>query len=156
MIRQFTPPVYRFCYRMLRNEQDARDAAQDTLLKVMRHLHRYNPNMRFSTWVFGIARNTCIDEYRRRRRIVGPPIREVRDPGPSPADEAGRSQRAERLHEALGQLPDMYREILVLYHFEHLKYSEISDVLGIPMGTVMNRIFRARRRLRKIYGEEVV
>jgi RNA polymerase sigma-70 factor (ECF subfamily) len=141
---------------MLRNDQDARDATQDTLLKVMRHLERYNPRFRFSTWVFGIARNTCIDEYRRRRRLVNlPPERDVKDDGPSPAEEAGRAFRSDRLHAALEQLPDMYREILVLYHFEHLKYSEISEVLGIPMGTVMNRIFRARRRLRKLYGEEL-
>jgi len=140
---------------MLRNDQDARDSTQDTLMKVMRHLDRFNPQLRFSTWVFGIARNTCIDEYRRRRRLVSlPPERDVKDTGPSPLDEASRSDRAERLHEAMTHLPDMYREILVLYHFEHLKYSEIADVLSIPMGTVMNRIFRARKRLRKLYGEE--
>ncbi len=140
---------------MLRNDQDARDATQDTLMKVMRHLDRFKTELRFSTWVFSIARNTCIDEYRRRRRLVDlHPDREVRDTGPSPAEETSRAMRAERLHEALAQLPDMYREILVLYHFEHLKYSEISEALGIPMGTVMNRIFRARRRLRKLYGDE--
>ena len=155
LVRQYTPPVYRFCFRMLRNEQDARDATQDTLMKVMRNLDRFNPKLRFSTWVFGIARNTCIDEYRRRKRLVNLPAeRDVVDGGPSPLDEASRAHRAERLHEALEKLPDMYREILVLYHFEHLKYSEIADVLNIPMGTVMNRIFRARRRLRKLYGEE--
>ena len=147
--------MYRFCYRMLRNEQDARDCTQDTLMKVMRHLDRFKPQLRFSTWVFGIARNTCIDEYRRRKRLVSlPPDRDVKDNSPSPLDETSRSGRAARLHEAMAQLPDMYREILVLYHFEHLKYSEIADVLNIPMGTVMNRIFRARKRLRKLYGEE--
>ena len=139
---------------MLRNEQDARDATQDTLLKVMRNLDRYNPKYRFSTWVFGIARNTCIDEYRRRRRVGDAPHTEVSDPGPSPLDQTSAVCRAERLHDALGELPPIYREILVLYHFEHLKYSEIAEMLGIPMGTVMNRIFRARKRLRKLYVEE--
>ena len=140
---------------MLRNEQDARDVAQDTLIKVMKNLHRYDPNRKFSTWVFGIARNTAIDEQRKKRRRGDEPKRELRYEGPSPLDETSREQRARRLHDALGQLPPKYREVLVLYHFEHLKYQEIADTLQIPIGTVMNRIFRARRRLRVLYDAEV-
>jgi RNA polymerase sigma-70 factor (ECF subfamily) len=140
---------------MLRNEQDARDVAQDTLIKVIKNLHRYDPTRKFSTWVFGIARNTAIDCQRKRRRIGDAPKREPAYEGPSPMEETSREQRAGRLHEALGQLPPKYREVLVLYHFEHLKYQEIADTLQIPIGTVMNRIFRARRRLRALYDAEV-
>jgi len=143
--------VFRFCRRMLANDQDARDAAQDTLVKVLRNLHRYDPTRRFSTWVFGIARNTCIDEHRRRKRRAYDEPGDVVDTSPSPHQHAARSQRAEHLGEALTELPPMYREVLVLYHFEHKKYSEISEILDLPMGTVMNRIFRARRKLRVIY-----
>ena len=139
---------------MLRNDQDARDATQDTLLKVMRNLHRYDARWRFSTWVFGIARNTCIDEYRRRKKVAPASDREVRDTRPSPSENVDRTLRAERLHKALDELPELYREVLVLYHFEHLKYREIAEMLDIPIGTVMNRIFRARRKLRVLYGEE--
>ncbi len=154
MVDEFTPPVYRFCLRMLRNDQDARDATQDTLLKVMRNLHRYDARWRFSTWVFGIARNTCIDEYRRRKRVAPAPAREVQDHRPLPSDNVDRSMRASRLHAALDELPELYREVLVLYHFQHLKYREIAELLDIPIGTVMNRIFRARKKLRALYGEE--
>jgi RNA polymerase sigma-70 factor (ECF subfamily) len=136
---------------MLANDQDARDAAQDTLVKVLKNLHRYDPNRRFSTWVFGIARNTCIDEHRRRKRRAYDEPRDVVDTGETPHQHAARSQRAEHLNAALTELPPMYREVLVLYHFEHKKYSEISEILDLPMGTVMNRIFRARRKLRVIY-----
>ncbi|HJN73437.1 MAG TPA: RNA polymerase sigma factor [Myxococcota bacterium] len=151
LIRQYTPAVFRFAYRMLRNEQDARDVAQDTLIKVMKNLHRYDVNRKFSTWVFGIARNTAIDEQRKRKRRAPAPKKEPAWQGPSPLEETSRGERARRLHEALGHLPPKYREILVLYHFEHLKYQEIADTLQIPIGTVMNRIFRARRRLRDLY-----
>ena len=151
LIRQYTPAVYRFAYRMLRNEQDARDVAQDTLIKVIKNLHRYDVNRKFSTWVFGIARNTAIDEQRKRKRIAPAPVKEPAYEGPSPLEMTSRSERAGRLHSALGELPPKYQEILVLYHFEHLKYSEIADTLEIPIGTVMNRIFRARRRLRVLY-----
>ncbi len=138
---------------MLKNDEDARDAAQDTLVKVLRNLHQYDPNRKFSTWVFGIARNTCIDEHRRRKRRVWDEPRDVVDDSPTPLQMAWQSERAERLGQALEQLPPMYREVLVLYHFEHLKYCEIAESLDLPMGTVMNRIFRARRKLRAIYED---
>ena len=68
LVNRWSSPVYRFARRMLNNDEDARDAAQDTLVKVLRHLDQYDPKRKFSTWVFGIARNTCIDEHRRRKR----------------------------------------------------------------------------------------
>jgi RNA polymerase sigma-70 factor (ECF subfamily) len=151
LLRQHSAPVYRFCLRMLANEEDARDAAQETLIKVLRNLDRYDSSWRFSTWVFGIARNTCIDEHRRRARRRTTSDVEVVEPGASPFEMTDRELRAERLHRALQMVPTMYREVLVLYHFEQLKYREIADLLGLPLGTVMNRIFRARQKLREIY-----
>jgi RNA polymerase sigma-70 factor (ECF subfamily) len=124
------------------------------MLRVLRNLHRYDPKYRFTTWAFTIARNACIDEIRKRKRVGPSTDREVVDPGPSPFAQTQQRIRAERLNLALEVLPDKYREILVLYHFEHLKYSEIADVLDIPLGTVMNRIFRARRRLRVVYEDQ--
>lgn len=138
---------------MLGNEQDAHDVAQETLVKVLRNLDQYDPDRAFSTWVFGIARNTCIDEHRRRSRVAWdePEERDLPDAGPSPLGLVDRSQRAERLLESLEQLPPLYREVVVMYHFEHLKYVEIAEILGLPLGTVMNRIFRARKKLRDLY-----
>lgn len=151
LVERFTPQVYRFSLRMLRDEQDARDAAQDTMVKVLRNLHRYDSRWRFSTWALGIARNTCIDEFRRRKRKSFEEAPDVADSRPGPLELTSRQQRARTLHAALGDIPELYREVLILYHFEHLKYREIADLLGIPIGTVMNRIFRARRKLRDAY-----
>jgi len=153
LVDRWTAPVYRFCRRMLKNEEDARDAAQETLVKVLRSLHQFDPKRKFSTWVFGIARNTCIDEHRRRKRRVWDEPRDTADVGPTPLQLVSQTQRAERLSEAIEKLPPMYREVLVLYHFEHLKYCDIAEALDLPMGTVMNRIFRARRKLRTLYEE---
>lgn len=139
---------------MLTNDEDARDAAQESLVKILRNLDQYDPNRRFSTWAFGITRNTCIDEHRRRKRRAWDEPGDVVDERPSPAQNVARMQRAERLQQALEELPPMYREVLVLYHFEHLKYQEIADTLELPIGTVMNRIFRARKKLRAIYDAE--
>lgn len=146
--------MYRFSLRMLRNDEDARDAAQDTLVKVLRNLDRYDTNRSFKTWVFGIARNTCIDEHRRRKRRAWDEPGDVVDTAPSALVEVTRAQRASRLRAALDRLPPMYREVLVLYHFEHLKYVEIAESLDLPLGTVMNRIFRARKKLRGLFDAE--
>ncbi|MFK7930523.1 MAG: RNA polymerase sigma factor [Myxococcota bacterium] len=151
LVRQWTPPIYRFARRLLRNDEDARDAAQDTLIKVLRNLERYDPNRSFKTWVFGIARNTCIDQHRKRRRQAWDEPGDIVDNAPSPLQEVSKAQQAERLRDALGRVPPMYREVLVLYHFEHLKYVEIAESLELPLGTVMNRIFRARKKLREAY-----
>lgn len=151
LARRWTPPVYRFAWRMLRNEQDAHDAAQDTIVKVLRKLHLFEDGRNFGTWVMSIARNTCIDLYRKRRRTAWEEPGEIVDAAPSPLQEAARAERAEMLQQALDTVPPLYREVLVLYHFEHLKYAEIAEMLDIPMGTVMNRIFRARRKLRDAY-----
>lgn len=154
LVHRWTPPVYRFSLRMLHNEEDARDAAQDTLVKVLKNLHRYDPDRSFRTWVFGIARNTCIDEFRKRKRRAWDEPGEIVDTSPSALQEVARLQRAETLHRALDKIPPMYREVLVLYHFEHLKYVEIAEALDVPLGTIMNRIFRARRKLRAAYDAE--
>ena len=146
--------MFRFARRMLTNDEDARDVSQETLVKVLRNLDQFDPERKFSTWVFGIARNTCIDEHRRRKRRSWEEPGDVVDERPSPAENVARLQRAERLEDALEHLPPMYREVLVLYHFEHLKYQEIADILELPIGTVMNRIFRARKKLRSIYDIE--
>ncbi len=138
---------------MLGNEQDARDAAQDTLVKVLRNLDKFDVNRKFSTWVFQIARNTCIDEHRRRKRRAWDEPPDIADTGPTPLARASAAQRAELVTQAMDKLSPMYREVLVLYHFEHLKYVEIAEVLDIPLGTVMNRIFRARKKLRKCYED---
>ena len=154
LVRRWTEPVYRFAYRMLLNEADARDAAQETLVKVLRNLDQFDTVRPFATWVFGIARNTCIDEHRRRGRKSWEEPGDVPDLAPSPLQEATQAQRAAHVSRALAELPPMYREVLVMYHFEHLKYVEIAEVLGVPLGTVMNRIFRARQRLRELYESQ--
>lgn len=153
LVREWHQPVFRFTRRMMGSDEDAHDAAQDTLVKVLRKLDQYDSSRPFSTWVFGIARNTCIDEFRRRKRRAWEEPGDIVDPNPTPLQEVAAAKRAERLEQALEQLSPMYREVLLLYHFEHLKYVEISETLDIPIGTVMNRIFRARRKLRVIYED---
>ena len=148
LVQRWTPTMYRFALRMLGDGEDAADAAQDILIKVLRALPSYDPDRSFSTWIFGIARNTCIDAQRRRRHRTHDELGEVADSSVSALGSAIAAERASQVHEALAKLPEAYREVLVLYHFEHLKYVEIAEIHGEPIGTTMNRIFRARQRMR--------
>jgi RNA polymerase sigma-70 factor (ECF subfamily) len=143
--------LFRFCYRYLRDEQEALDASQDTFIKVLRKLGTYNPRWRFSTWMLRIAKNTCIDRLRYQKRWRTAEPTDLPDQGASPQELTEREQRSEHLRTALDELPPLYREVIELYHFEHLKYREIAELLDVPLGTVMNRIFRARKRLRATY-----
>lgn len=151
---RWTPPVFRFLARMLGDDADAADVTQEVLLRALLHLDRYDPSRSFSTWIFGIARNAAIDHLRRRRVRRATPLTDLADASESPLAHAARSERAEQVHRALAELPEMYREVLVLFHFEQLKYSEIAEILEVPIGTVMNRIFRARAKVREIYARE--
>jgi RNA polymerase sigma-70 factor (ECF subfamily) len=152
LVAIWTPAVFRFAARMMGNDQDGHDVAQETLVKVLRNLDRYDPQWRFATWVFSIARNQCIDDLRRRRLRSPAEAPEAVCDRPSPLEHTRRNQDAARLQEALAALPELYREVLLLYHFEQLKYQEIATLLQIPIGTVMNRIFRARNKLRERWG----
>ena len=151
LAKQYGDSLYRYCYRYMRNEEDAMDAAQDTLIKVLRKLSTYDVQWRFSTWMLRIARNTCIDRLRHQKRWRATEPPDFVDTAPSPQELTSRTQRSNRLLTAMDSLPPLYREVLELYHFEHLKYREIADLLDVPLGTVMNRIFRARQRLRSTY-----
>lgn len=153
LVRRWTPAMFRFCLRMVGDEQDASDLSQEVLLRMLRNLDRYDPSRSFSTWIFGIARNACIDHHRRGKRRRHEPLDEVPCTRENPLTLVTREQRAERLREALDQIGPMYREVLVMYHFEHLTYAEIAEALQLPMGTVMNRIFRARQKVRAIYDD---
>jgi RNA polymerase sigma-70 factor (ECF subfamily) len=148
IVARHAPAVYRTAHRLLRDAHDAHDATQDTFAKAFAKLHTFDPTRSLRAWLLGIARNTAIDEHRRRRRLSGAPVPDLPSEAPGPSAETSRRQRAAAVHAALDDLPPMYREILVLYHFEHLKYVEISEALELPLGTVMNRIFRARAKLR--------
>jgi RNA polymerase sigma-70 factor (ECF subfamily) len=148
--------LFGLAYRLLRNRQDALEAVQQAMVKALANIHRYDPTRRFSPWIYRITRNTCIDFYRRRR-----PQDEIDDRvfAARTFDEGGsRHMRSAdstlfqkelnaALDTAMDTLGDKYREIIDLYHYKHLSYREIADLLELPDGTVMNRLFRARRKL---------
>jgi RNA polymerase sigma-70 factor, ECF subfamily len=151
--------VYGLCARILRHPEDARDAAQETFARAYAALGTFDPSQPFAPWVLRIARNHCLDLS--RRRGARPPEvaldadpedggpRELADVTTPRADQAlEHHELAGTLERAVSALPANYREVVELFHVEHLSYKEISQALDVPIGTVMTWLHRARARLR--------
>ncbi len=159
LLDKYERAVYSICLRMIRNRDEAADLAQEAFIKVFAMLERYNPSYAFSSWLFKITSNLCID-YLRKRRIetfaMDEPIsgdhgdiqRQYEAPDLDPEQRYIRNEKMERLGEAIENLPPHYRIMLILRHQENLSYEEIADSLDIPLGTVKARIHRAREMLK--------
>ncbi len=153
------------CERLLGDREDARDAAQEVFLKAFRKAATFRPEARVSTWLYRIAVNHCLNRLRRHKVVrflsfgafersgegAGPSEASAGldppdgAPGPEAELEARRRWRATR--RTIGELPESQRAVLVLARFEGLSYKEIAQVLGITVGAVESRLFRAMRRL---------
>ncbi len=159
LVSRYSGALYRLAWRMLRNEEEARDAVQEVFLRVHRALASFDQNRKFSTWILRITTNHCIDRIRRRRiRTLSIDIDQkdeervplvLVDDGPTP--DAHRRQRAlqEALDSMVQRLPPIYRAVVELRYKQQLAYEEIAEVLEIPLGTVKARLHRAHRQLKE-------
>jgi RNA polymerase sigma-70 factor (ECF subfamily) len=151
--------VYGLCVRLLRDAEESRDAAQEAFARAYAALDTYDPAQPFAPWVLRIARNHCLDVLRRRmpdaQRVEldadpdeGAP-RELADPAAARGDDViERRELAGALERAVSALPPNYREVVHLFHVEHLSYKEIAATLDVPIGTVMTWLHRARSKLK--------
>jgi RNA polymerase sigma-W factor len=164
LLHKYRSPVYSICYRMARNHSDAEDLAQEVFIRIFSVLERYDPSYPFSSWLYRITSNLCIDFLRRekdRTVSIDKPVssgdgempRQIPSKGARPDREVESQEMISALEEAIGMLPQHYRIIVILRHQEQLSYEEISDNLGIPLGTVKARIHRARNMIKKFFRE---
>ncbi len=154
--------VYGLCVRLLRHPEDARDAAQEAFVRAYAALGTFDPTQPFAPWVLRIARNHCLDVGRRRGlhavevALDADPEeggRELADPNLPRADDALELRElAGSLSRAVAALPANYREVVELFHVEHLSYKEIAQTMDVPIGTVMTWLHRARAKLRAELG----
>lgn len=165
LVGRYQGPIVSYVYRMLGQYDDAVDLSQDVFLKAYSALASYRPQYPFTAWLFRIARNATIDEIRRRRLTLVPldqPLetdegtlgREFASDDVGPEREYLQGEFREQLEAAIAELPDKYREPLVLRHAAEMSYEEIADALELPLGTVKTRIFRAREALRASLGSQ--
>jgi len=151
LLRRHHDRILAVCRRMCADPSDAEDAAQESLIAIVRGLPNFDGRSQLSTWIYRVTSNCCLDELRRHRRRPLPiddaemPARASTDPLPDEEAEAGATRAV--LASALGQLPEEFRVPLVLRDVADLDYAAIAEVLDIPPGTVRSRIARARARL---------
>jgi RNA polymerase sigma-70 factor (ECF subfamily) len=163
LVDRYKLRLFRFVSRYLGDPEDARDVTQEVFFKIYSALDSYDPKYRFSTWAFRIAGNAAIDHLR-RRRIRAIPLQFPADDESEgrkidPVDgkpDSGSPGRASELSTAIERLPDDYRELISLRHHGELAYEEIAELKGMPLGTVKNKLFRARQALRDLLPKGTV
>jgi RNA polymerase sigma-70 factor (ECF subfamily) len=161
LVGRWEKPIYRLCTRMTGDPGRGEDLKQDAFLRLFEKRKDYQPTGRFSTFLWRIALNLCYDELRRQQRrrefLVGSAAPESDDglaesqaeePGPDLA--AAALEEGELVREAVLRLPDIYRAVIVLRHYEGLKLAKIAEILEIPEGTVNSRMAEALARLSRI------
>ena len=160
LVQRYQGRLVNYLYRVLHSLEDAHDLAQEVFLRVYRALDRYDPQFKFSTWLFRVAQNAAIDSVRKRRvHLVSMERPETEDgDGGSfefPSGDRGpygalrNIERGRAIVDAIAELPDEYRELIHLRHFAELSYGEIAELKGMPLGTVKNKLFRGRQMLKE-------
>lgn len=147
LVERFRGQVFGLCYRMLGQRQDAEDVAQETFVRVLKNLHRWDPARDFEPWLLAIAGNRCRTALSsRKRRPTGGDfvLDQVADDAP---DQSAARHLAEEVHLALAGVRDEYRQAFVLFHEHELSYAEIAAAMSVPLGTVKTWVHRARREL---------
>ena len=155
LVVQYQHWVYNIAFGMLGHHEDAQDAAQDAFLSVWQNIDSFQFRSRFSTWLYRIVRNKCLNVIDQRKRRKTDPM-EIDDSQPwvpldtvTPEQEALRTEQNEILHAALDRLKESYRTILILRELRELSYEEIAEVLNCTLGRVKSRLHEARKALRK-------
>jgi RNA polymerase sigma-70 factor (ECF subfamily) len=162
LVRRYQRPISAYVYRMVGDYDAALDLTQEIFIKVYGSLARFRSEFKFSTWIYKIAHNCAVDHLRRNNGreqslVTGSegdtyelPIESRR---PSPEQESESRERRIEIEGVVRSLPAVYRELIILRHSQDLTYEEIVEVTGLPLGTVKNRLFRAREMMRQQFLE---
>jgi RNA polymerase sigma-70 factor (ECF subfamily) len=162
LVRRYQRPIAAYVYRMVGDYEAALDLTQEVFIKVYNSLSRYRSEFKFSTWIYKIAHNSAVDHLRRygtrEQSLTGEIEGEPRElplesRRLSPEQEYAGKERREEIEYVVRQLPSAYRELILLRHSHDMSYDEIADVTGLPLGTVKNRLFRAREVMRQQFVE---
>ncbi len=160
IMKKYHDQVYNLLYRMVHEKDEVEDLTQEAFIKAFQSLHNFNEEFAFSTWLYKIATNNCIDYIRKKKLAtfsIDKPIEskdseytfEIPDSTYEPDKTMIARQRSKVLEDAVNSLPEKYRMVILMRHTEDKDYQEIADELNLPLGTVKAHIFRAREILYK-------
>ncbi len=157
IIEAYQSPVFNLAYRMLNNANEAEEAAQEAFIRAYTRLDSYNPAHKFSTWLLSITSNYCIDLIRKRRAVLLS-IDEPLPPHPalmsdrtaSPESQAVQGEQEQMVQRLLQELPEDYRQAVVLRYWYELSYEEIAEMMETSVSAIKSRLFRARKQLAEV------
>jgi RNA polymerase sigma factor (sigma-70 family) len=166
IVDRFRDQIYHFIFRMVKDKAQADDLTQETFIKAFRALASFNSDYAFSTWLYKIAANNCIDYFRKKKLTtmsLDTPLKvkdgelqrdfPVEEQGPE--SELISKEQTSYIRIAIDTLPEKYKEAIMLRHSQDKSYEEIAEKLAIPLGTVKVRIFRAREMLKSRLKEQL-
>ncbi|MFD2170081.1 RNA polymerase sigma factor SigW [Tumebacillus lipolyticus] len=159
LVELYKDKLFNLGYRMLGNPQEAEDIAQEAFLRAYANLNKYNADHKFSTWIYRIATNLCIDRIRKKKADFsldaevdgiegGDMYSRLSAQGDTPEQEVVRLETRREVQDAIDGLPDNYRAAVILKYLHDLSLIEISEILEVPVSTVKTRIHRGREALR--------
>ncbi|MDN4527238.1 RNA polymerase sigma factor SigW [Fictibacillus fluitans] len=162
LVEIYKDKIYRLCYRMVGDRHEAEDLAQEAFVRAFVNIDKYSGSYKFSTWLYRIATNLCIDRLRKRKpdysmdaEIPGTEgatlYSQVADADPLPEDEVEEKEKRDQLQQEIMKLPEKYRTAILLKYIEDMSLEEISSVMDLPVPTVKTRIHRGREALKKAY-----
>ena len=166
LMMRYRRPVYHMIYKMVRNNDDAEDLTIEAFAKAFKNLSKFNPEYTFSTWLFRIATNNCIDFIRKKKLNTfsinssisddnGDSVQiDIRDNDLNPAEAAIRKQKIEIMRMVVTKLPAKYQLLVNLRYFDELSYDEIAKELDAPLGTVKAQLHRARELLLELVKDK--
>ncbi|MFM2081323.1 MAG: hypothetical protein RL380_14, partial [Verrucomicrobiota bacterium] len=158
LVARHRDKIYARCYIMLRNEDAALDVSQDAWVKAWQRLKQFNGDSSFATWATRVTINVCLDQLRKNKRQRAESIEELNEESGgverqmpvvtvNPTERLERGELRQRIDSALGKLSEEHRTVLVLHEFQEMEYKDIARTVGISIGTVMSRLFYARRKM---------
>jgi RNA polymerase sigma-70 factor (ECF subfamily) len=154
LVVRYQRDIYRLCYRYVNNHEDANDLAQEVFLKAWRGMGRFRGESSFSTWLYRIAVNACLN-FRAARRPATQELPEaLPDPRMGAAGRVESEEQARRVRAAVGRLPEKQRATLILKVYHELTHEEVAEILGSTVGTVKANLFHALGNLRKLMAQE--
>src|SRR6516225_8491207 len=164
LVARHRDKIYARAYSMMRNEEEAIDLSQEAWVKGWQRLTQFQGDSSFGTWMTRIVINLCLDQLRRQKRQRTESIEELDEESGgverqmpvvtvNPTAGLERSELRARIDRALGQLSYEHRTVLVLHEFEEMEYKEIAKVMGCSIGTIMSRLFYARRKMAALLAD---
>lgn len=164
LIDRYSSKVYSTAYSYTHNHEEARDLVQEIFIKAFNSLTTFKLEAKFSTWLYRIAVNSCIDWSRKKKNKTniltlnfeeGNILDTIPDEGDNPEEALLREENKEAVRAAVDNLPEIYKTALILYYFEELQVQEISSILDCPKKTVETRLYRARSMLKELLKREL-